>query len=198
MHGSTRRNELFSLSLARSGRPRRRAERRLACAHDTALVRSICAMKGASQGGCRLFFSWRGSHWRSIVAARRNDSANTLMWACPERPSGFAVRRHVDNSSADWRLALSCGGEVARRRKLQFANFSCSRPLVEMEVSELVCQKLVGQRFDYRHSPTNRFRYIGPLRRPPWHQTPKVSQGFFHLVLAGLAVTQDLPFRLVP
>ena len=125
-------------------------------------------------------------------------AANALMWACPERPSGFAVHRHVDNSSADWRLALSCGGEVARRRKLQFANFSCSRPLVEMEVSERVCQKLVGQRFDYRHSPTNRFRYIGPPRRPPWHQTPKVSQGFFYLVLAGLAVTQDLPFRLVP
>ena len=60
---------------------------------------------------------WAGGpmsrYWRSIVAARRYGTGRcALRRACPERPSGFVLRTHVDNSNADWRLAFSCGGEI--------------------------------------------------------------------------------------
>ncbi len=44
---------------ARRGRPRLRIEGHMACAHETALVRSICAQKWPPQEGYRMFFSWR-------------------------------------------------------------------------------------------------------------------------------------------
>ena len=58
-HRPTHRNGILNLRLRRIGRPRLRIERHMACAHETALVRSICAQKWAPQEGYRLFFSWR-------------------------------------------------------------------------------------------------------------------------------------------
>jgi hypothetical protein len=61
----------------------------------------------------------------SVIATEvpKWHSASALRRACPERPSGFVLRTHVDSSNADWRLVFSYGGEIDRRQLLYLGIF---------------------------------------------------------------------------
>jgi hypothetical protein len=91
------------------------AEQQMACAHETAQVRSIYALKWALPGSYCVFFSWHRSHCRGAP----KQYGQTRSWACHERASSFRLGAVVDNAATVFDCANTA--EVASASASKFS-----------------------------------------------------------------------------